>query len=334
MGAVQEPLPAKPAVMSKAGVMHGYAFDPTHGYRLDDLLKVGGPDEAPDYVPFWQMRRAETLAVDPKPRLRDTGEVHGGWRVLDLVYTSTGCTKIQGWALVPVEGPVVRGLVVGHGYGGRVEPDFDIPVEDAVIFFPCARGLGRSWHPAISDQPHWHVLHEIESRHRYVLGGCVDDFWLAVSSMLMLFPQVAGHIGYMGISFGGGVGTMAAAWEDRLQRVHLNVPTFGNQPLRMKLPTVGSAASVQQYVRQRPQVLEVLRYYDAAVAARHVRMPVHAACAVFDPAVAPAGQFAIFNSIPSEKQLFVLEAGHHAHPRQDEETARLRQELHTFFAAL
>nr|WP_256200088.1 acetylxylan esterase [Verrucomicrobium spinosum] len=231
---------------------------------------------------------------------------------------------------MPESGRVVRGLVVGHGYGGRSEPDYELPVDDAVIFFPCARGLGRSWHPSISDQPHWHVLHEIENRSRYVLGGCVDDLWLAVSAMLALFPQVAGRIGYMGISFGGGVGTMAVAWEDRVQRAHYNVPTFGNQPLRMKLATIGSAASVQQHVKRRPETMDVLRYFDASVAARHVKVPVHAACAVFDPAVAPAGQFSIFNALPGVKQLFVLEAGHHPHPGQAEEDARLRRELHIF----
>ena len=88
------------------------------------------------------------------------------------------------------------------------------------------------------------------------------------------------------------------------------------------------------HVRKRPETMNVLRYFDAAVAARHVRMPVHAACAVFDPAVAPAGQFSIYNAIPGNKELFVLMAGHHPYPGQDEEQARLRRDLHNFFAAL
>lgn len=334
MGTAQETTFPPSMFPGSTRMAHGHPFDPTHGYELADLLKVEAPEEVPDFADFWIARRAEALVCDPRARLRDTGEVNQGWRVLDLSYISTGGTRIQGWALVPESGQVVRGLIVGHGYGGRSEPDFELPVDDAVIFFPCARGLGRSWHPSISDQPHWHVLHEIENRSRYVLGGCVDDLWLAVSAMLALFPQVAGRIGYMGISFGGGVGTMAVAWEDRVQRAHYNVPTFGNQALRMKLATIGSAASVQQHVKKRPETLEVLRYFDAAVAARHVQVPVHAACAVFDPAVAPAGQFSIYNALAGDKQLFVLQAGHHPHPGQTEEDARLRRELHNFFAAL
>nr|WP_256200087.1 hypothetical protein [Verrucomicrobium spinosum] len=55
---------------------HGHPFDPTHGYKLDDLLKVGAPEEAGDFADFWLARRAEALACDPRARLRDTGEVN------------------------------------------------------------------------------------------------------------------------------------------------------------------------------------------------------------------------------------------------------------------
>ncbi|HSJ02658.1 MAG: acetylxylan esterase [Verrucomicrobium sp.] len=334
MAAVPQLTFSNGSLTAPSRLQHGLPFDPTHGYGLEELLKIDAPEEVADFADFWNTRRQVALHWDPQARLHDTGVVRNGWRVLDLSYMSTGSTKIQGWVLVPAQGEVKRGLVVGHGYGGRLEPDFNLPVNDAVLFFPCARGLGRSSHPSISALPQWHVLHDIEDRSRYVLGGCVDDLWMAVTAMVQLFPQVVGHIGYMGISFGGGIGTMAAAWEDRLGRAHFNVPTFGNQPLRMQLPSVGSAASVQQHVKSRPDALEVLRYFDAAVAARHMRVPVHLACAMFDPAVAPAGQFAIYNALPGPKHLFVLTAGHHPHPGQELEEQRLRQELHTFFEEL
>ncbi len=313
---------------------HGYPFDPTHGYRIEELLGVKAPVGPPDFDAFWRHRHDRALRVDPCAQLIDTGRERNGWRIFDWLYQSTGRVAIRGWLLKPSAGRASRALVVGHGYGGRMAPDYDLPYEDAVLAFPCARGLGKSRHPAISGESRWHVLHNIHSRDDYVLGGCVDDTWLAISALLSHFPEFEGRVGYSGSSFGGGVGALALASDPRVARAHLHVPTFGNQPLRLKLPSVGSAASVQAFLPKCPSLGEVLAYYDAAVAARRVRIPVHCACATFDPAVAPAGQFAIYNALAGPKELFVLSAGHHAHPGLKDEESQLRRELNNFFRDL
>ncbi len=126
--------------------------------------------------------------------------------------------------MLPVSGVIKRGFIVGHGYGGRDEPDFHLPFKDAALLFPCFRGLALSSQPSISSEPYWHVLHDINQRDRYILGGCVEDVWLAVSAMLSLFPHTAGRLGYLGISFGGGIGALALAWESRISKGHLNSP--------------------------------------------------------------------------------------------------------------
>jgi cephalosporin-C deacetylase len=159
--------------------------------------------------------------------------------------------------------------------------------------------------------------------------------WLAVSALLALFPDLAGHLGYLGMSLGGGIGALALAWESRISKGHLNVPTFGHHPLRLRLTTNGSAQSVQQfYLTHKKATLNVLRYYDAALAAKRIQIPMHCACATFDPCVAPPGQFAIFNALNHEKQLFLLEAGHHAYPNQMLQECELINQLDDFFASL
>jgi len=152
--------------------------------------------------------------------------------------------------------------------------------------------------------------------------------------VLRRYPQLAGRIGYAGISFGGGIGALALPWDRRIARGHLNVPSFGHQPLRLQLPTVGSADSVQRFDGGQGQVLETLAYYDAAVAARHIRQPMHIAAALFDPAVAPPGQFAVYNGIPGQKRLYVLEAGHFEYPDRARQERELLAELRVFFGAL
>lgn len=310
---------------------HPFPFDPTYGYDLNDLLAVEPPAEPPGFVDFWQAKYEQALQVDPRPRLGASDFTRGDMAVSDLDYTSTDGFPIRGWLLTPREHPPTRGFVVGHGYGGVEAPDFDLPCTDAAYLVLCFRGLCRSRREPISENPAWHVLHDIDLRDRYILGGCTEDLWTGVSALLRLYPHLEGRIGYMGISFGGGIGALGLAWDRRITRGHLNVPSFGHQPLRLELPTIGSGASVQEFARHHGHVLETLVFYDAAVAARHIDQPVHVAAALFDPAVAPPGQFAIYNALGSERRLFVLQAGHFSYPQLAEQEGLLLSELKEFF---
>ncbi|MBR7518800.1 hypothetical protein KC217_24365, partial [Mycobacterium tuberculosis] len=76
-----------------------------------------------------------------------------------------------------------------------------------------------------------------------------------------LHPETAGRIGYAGISFGGGVGALGIPYDTRIARGVLEVPTFGNRPLWLTLPSTGSAGAVQAYAKAHPQVAETLRYF-------------------------------------------------------------------------
>ncbi|MBB4193384.1 cephalosporin-C deacetylase [Rhizobium aethiopicum] len=310
---------------------HPFAFDPTYGMRLEELLAIELPEEPAGFDAFWEARYLKALAVDPQPVLSLSKFSHPDWHVLDLVYLSTGTFKIGGWLLLPREGGVRRGLVVGHGYGGRDQPDFNLPVEETAVIFPCCRGLSLSRHPPISENPSWHVLHDIDKRDAYIIGGCVADIWLAVSTLVTLYPWLSGHIGYSGISFGGGIGAMAIAYDERIDRGHLALPSFGHQPLRLKLPSVGSAQGVQEYQAEHQNVLETLRFYDAATAARRIDVPMLTAVALFDPAVAPPCQFAVANAIRKYNEIFILDAGHFDYPGSAEQEAALRDKIGQFF---
>ncbi len=182
----------------------------------------------------------------------------------------------------------------------------------------------------VSANPNDHVLHDIQDRHRYILGGCVEDLWLAVSTLLELFPVVAGQVVYSGVSFGGGIGALAVPWDARVGR---QVPTFGHQALRLTLPCIGSGEAVRVFQSQHGfHVIDTLAYYDAASAARHLRIPALVAVALFDPIVSPPGQFAVFNAIAEPlKRLFVLQTGHFGHAGQQQQLWEMKRELASFF---
>jgi cephalosporin-C deacetylase len=311
---------------------HPFAFDPTYGYGLPDLLAIQPPPEPEGFAAFWRARYQRALAVDPAPQIVASSLRRRGFAVFDLCYRSTGDFAIRGWLLVPESRPARRGLVFGHGYGGLERPDLDTPCADAVYLVPCFRGLGASRCAALPSDPARHVVHGIAKPEDYLIGACVDDLWIGVTALLQLHPELSGALGYMGVSFGGGIGALALAWDRRLSRGHLEVPTFGHQRLRLRLPTLGSAVGVQNHAARHPEVADILDYFDAAIAARHIRQQMHIAAALFDPAVAPPGQFAIYNALPAKARLFVLQAGHFDYPARETQHRELMAELADFFA--
>ena len=314
---------------------HSYGFDPSYGMDLDQLLAIQPPDPPADFATFWRARYERARQIDPKPQVVPANRVLHGYAVHDLNYSSTDGVQIGGWLLLPEGGEVQRGIVVGHGYGCCEVPAEPLVFEDAAMLFPCFRGLGRSPVQGVSQDPNYHVLHDIQDRDRYILGGCVDDLWLGVSALVSLFPQVIGNLAYMGISFSGGIGALAAPWDDRISRLHLRVPTFGHQALRLTLPTVGSGEAVRAFRRSHSlNVMETLAYYDAAVSARYLRIPTLVAASLFDPAVAPPGQFAIYNAIPPAlRQLYVLDAGHFDYPQREAQMRELDRVIVRFLTA-
>jgi cephalosporin-C deacetylase len=76
------------------------------------------------------------------------------------------------------------------------------------------------------------------------------------------------------------------------------------------MPCTGSGESVRRYHAAHPEVIDVLRHFDAATAAARITIPVQVAAALFDPAVPPPGQFAVYNALPGPRDLVVLATGH------------------------
>ncbi len=301
---------------------HNLSFDPTYGHDLDALKKVGYPTGPIDFADFWRSMYDRTLSVAPRVEVREINRTDK--RIVhEIEYDGLGEFRVGGWLTLPADGKFDRGVVVGHGYGGRGAADLSPAFDGAVAIFPCGRGFNRSARPFLPDRGGVHVLHGITSRDTYLHGPCVADFWAGASALLSLYPQIAGRIDYYGTSFGGGIGAMALPWEPRFRRAFLEVPSFGNHPLRVTLKCEGSGESVRLYYQTHPEVLDVLAYFDAATSASYTKIPVLCAAALFDPAVPPPGQFAVYNALAGPKQLIVRTAGHWTYPEETVEHASM-----------
>lgn len=316
--------------------VHGFPFDPSYGRTLDDLSVIPAPPAPDGFADFWRARHEAARTVATEPEIGPLEEERDGVRIHGVTFTSVGGERLGGWLALPADGPVRHGFVIGHGYGGRQGPgpDVPLPLPGAAAILPCVRGMGaRSPVAGVPDVADAHVLHGIESRETYVIGDCVADLWCAASALHELVPGLAaGPLGYLGESFGGGLGALALPWDDRFGAAQLTVPTFGNHPLRLTLPCVGSGESVRRYRREHPGVTEVLRYFDAATAAGFLELPTLVAAALFDPSVPPPGQFAVYNALAGERELLVLSAGHFEHPGTVAEKAGLVAGRRRFFA--
>jgi cephalosporin-C deacetylase len=101
----------------------------------------------------------------------------------------------------------------------------------------------------------------------------------------------------------------------------------------LKLPTTGSAQSVQAYQKKHPDVLQTLRFFDAASAATRITVPTLMAVALFDPAVPPPCQFAIANAPVKNNEIFILDAGHFDYPDDAMQHRLLADRVRRFFKA-
>src|SRR5690554_4778785 len=101
---------------------HEFSFDPSYGYDLDALLKVGSPEAPEDFEAFWRETYEATRAVPAKPSMRKI-ETRNGYDVYEIEYDGLGGFRVGGWLVVPADGVVRRGVVMGHGYGGRGAPE-------------------------------------------------------------------------------------------------------------------------------------------------------------------------------------------------------------------
>lgn len=294
-------------------IPHPFNFDPTHGHTLAMLRAVGTPDtEPPDFDRFWQHRRARSIAEPLSVQFTEQRSPIDGFHLFQLSYNLGDGFRAAAWLTLPCDtGTVHAGIIATHGYDGRpaVESRFFRP--GLAIILPVAPGFHISADPRLPlNDAGRHVVHGIESPETYVLGLCAAAIWRAPDAAETILGRRLERWHYFGWSFGGGIGALALPWEPRVQSAELGQPTFGHQPLRLQQPCNGSANAVRERVRRDPSVTRTLAFFDAATAAQRLRIPVVFACARFDPAVTPPGQFAVANAHPGPKEISVFLTGH------------------------
>lgn len=302
------------------------AIDPLHGTNLQALLAVEPPKPPDDFERFWRTRYSEARRTPSDVRIEAPTRV-GNHDIHVIRYNGVDGRLLGGYLALPVDATPDNAVLYAHGYGGCDAPDAETLAENGprtAMLFACTGGFGLSQVPGVSSDATQHVVDGIDSPETYELGHSVQDIWSATSALIDAVPTARERIYLDGTSFGGGIGTMALAFDRRFARAYLEVPTFGAQPLRLETPSHGSAEAVRHYANgpRRNRVLRTLRYFDAATAARFVRVPTMVSAATRDAFVLPAGQFAIYNGLAGPRRLFVMSAGHAPISDREEDVQR------------
>lgn len=313
--------------MPAYGIQHHLSFDPTYGYNLEQLLSIPLPENEPDdFDDFWTQLHDQTLARELRIETRPSALSNEDVEVKEVYFDTLDGMRIGSWLVVPRHQEITRIKVTGHGYGGRQEPDLT-PLKNTAVLFPVAPGFFISAWGKIPNTSQRHVLHGIESKESYVFRVCAASLWSAASVMTQLFPDCADTLYYSGQSYGGGMGCLMLPWEKRYTKAELGLVSFCNHPARVQYRCNGSGAAVKRYYEKHPEVMEVLRYFDGAFAAKRIQIPTVFRCALFDPAVPPPGQFTAHNVCTATKRLSVFRVGHFGEYQYDEqeEEERLHQ---------
>jgi len=297
-------------------IQHDFPFDPTNGFTLDQLRAIRGPEEPEGFREFWEENYRLAMSMKPTWFIeRELWSPNPGERIYRL--------RVKNWDNTEFVMTVARpeksrgGLVMGQGYGNPAGPA--VSQYGLTTAFACVRGLGLSQCKDIPWDPSKHVMHGIGSKETYILRGVITDEWMAASVLLDMFPDTADNLNYSGGSMGGGMGALLLPWDNRFKAAYLNVPTFGAE-IRFDYQSNGSGEACRQYILDHPEARKVLAWFDASAAAKYIRIPVCAAPAVFDPVVAPVGQFSVVNAIPEKyRTVLVRDVGHFPPTEHDRE---------------
>ena len=288
---------------------HSFPFDPTNGLTQEELLQIPTPEEPENFRSFWEETCHLTRSHTPCWHIEK--EIWSGdpsIRTYQIKAKTWDNREIVMWISRPEHSK--GGLLIGQGYGNPATPLTD---PDLTVCYPCIRGLGHSQCKDIPWEAAKHVLWGITSKETYILRGAVTDLWTAATVLLDMFPDTGENLNYSGASMGGGMGALMLPWDDRFHSGYLHVPSFGGNPFRLRYESRGSGEAVRKYILEHPEAGNILQYFDAAIGAKYIRKPVILLPALFDPVVAPVGQFCVCNAIPQKyKKLFIVETGHYA----------------------
>lgn len=276
--------------------------------------------EPADFDAFWDARKSELAAVPPSPEI-NFHESHTYGTSFTLELDNIDGRKIYGYITVPTGPgpfPAIITLPPAGNNNALVQPQSFMAERSGVL----AVSLSIHNVPANQEDPDGYLPDDIadplKNYYRYGVLG-------AIQTIEYLFTRSdfdGENIGMVGVSQGGGLATMVAGIDQRVNLLAISNPAFG-QHLGYQFD---KASPYPFYMRQSDLVFGTAaheaataaasKYYDAMYFAKRYKGPVLAAVSYEDDVTPAATSFPTINQFQGTKVVVHAKELGHIHPQE------------------
>lgn len=277
------------------------------GFSVEKIQPTG--QEPADFADFWQGLFAEADALPDCVRMiplpeRDNGKTS----LFELHVPTLNGRTLYGYLSVPTGAGPFPILICFPGSGPASGEQQWLRYEDAITLF-----MNVHSYPYKADEtkeetiaragydPFDYATSGLESRDTYFYHDVLPAMHRAVNFVQTL-PQYDGrNMGVFGSSQGAWLSLMTAAFHPEIKAICANVPAFteleGFLAVRLEL------AKHEDDPAYRARVLETLRYYSSAYAAKRIRAAVSVIVGRIDKCCPPTSVYALYNGLAGKKMI-------------------------------
>lgn len=285
---------------------------------LAELRAYRGINPKPeDFDDFWARALAEQESTDPEPELIPCDVLGAkGVETFDLFFTGVGGARIYAKYLRSSEPAApCPGLLLFHGYSGSSgdwqEKLSYVGQGMAVAGMDCRGQGGRSEDPGgvRGNTLNGHVIRGLDESPDKLLFRQIFLDTVQLARVLSGFPEV-GDLYCMGGSQGGALAIACAALAPQIRRCVSIFPFLSDYRRVWEMDLAKDAyAELRNYLRmfdplhdREEEIFRTLGYIDVHHLAPRITARVLMAITLMDNICPPSTQFAVYNSIRSEKE--------------------------------
>lgn len=247
-----------------------------------------------------------------------------GAHVYEVFYNGWHGARICGWYLVPDGSGPFPVTVHYHGYSGAKGEIYRYlmwALQGYAVFAVDVRGQsGSSTDPVPYSGGHvtgWMTLGILDPQETFYRGVYVDC--VRALDFVCSRPEVDGRrIAIMGMSQGGGLTLAVAALDHRPVVALPEMPYLCHYrravQMAMRPPYLEISNYIRTYPQREAQVWRTLSYVDNLNLAPWIKCPVLMNVGLLDDVCPPSTIYAVFNKIPTRKEMRVYPFHNHEVP--------------------
>ncbi|WP_394925991.1 acetylxylan esterase [uncultured Robinsoniella sp.] len=314
---------------------------------LEDLKTYKGSTPRPeDFDSYWMRAIEEMKETNPNPQFTESDFKVPYAKCYDLFFTGVKGARIHAKVLIPnkaredMPGPAV---LTFHGYTGNAGDWMTkLPYVGAgfvVAALDCRGqgGMSEDVGGIRGNTMHGHIIRGVDGDSDNMLMRNIFLDTASLAGIIMDMPMVdENRVGTCGVSQGGGLSLACAALEPRIARAAVQYPFLSDYKRVWDMDLAKDAyEELQTYFRffdplheREEEFFKKLGYVDIQNHVPQIKGKVQMAITLMDNICPPSTQYAAYNKICSEKEVYVFpDFGHDILPGQDDRMFRFLMDL-------